>query len=314
MSITPRDILLMQSLKGFGNAAIRNVIAEISQYSIYGERELYEVIAKLCNSKQIRAQLPTCDEMDNAAYLADRIIKRSESLGVRMLTFQDENYPIKLQNTISEKGKPDVPIMVHCLGNLDLLGMLSLTIIGTRNPNNAGVKAAEFFSSEFASLGVNFVSGLAIGCDAIAHEAALSANGPTTAILAGGLDNIYPKENQKLAERILNTDGLLISENPVFTQTNKYNLVARDRIQAALGDATLVIQTGIHGGTMHAAKATLSADKPLFVVDYKDNSSDVIQGNLALKSYGAREISSSRWKENPSYYFELLLGSRSFIL
>ena len=288
---------MLQSLKGFGSAAVRTVIAELTQCNQYCVVDLYEILAKLCNSKKIRAQLPTRDEMSCAAENADRIIRDSEMLGIKMFSCLEESFPSRLLNTVSEKGKQDVPVLVHCLGNLDVLGKPSLTVIGTRNPNDAGVKAAEFFSSEFASCGVNIVSGLAMGCDTLAHEAALAVNGSTTAILAGGLDSIYPRENRGLAGRILNAGGLLISENPVFTQTNKYNLVARDRIQAALGDATLVIQTGIDGGTMHAAKATLAADKPLFVVDYKDNSADVIKGNLALKNIGACEISSSSWKE-----------------
>lgn len=309
MSISSRDIILLQSLKGFGNAAIRTVIAETAQYNQYCEDNLYKVLLKLCKSHKIRAQLPTRDEVSFAADNADRIIKLSEALGIQIFSCLDEKYPYKLLNTVSEKGKLDVPVLVHCLGNLDILEKSSLAIIGTRNPNEAGVKAAEFFSSEFASYGVNIISGLAVGCDSIAHEAALSVNGTTTAVLAGGLDNIYPKENRGLADRILNNGGLLISENPVFTQTNKYNLVSRDRIQAALGNATLVIQTSINGGTMHAAKATLAAGKPLFVVDYKDNSADVVQGNLALKYSGAREISSSNWKENTSFYLDMLAGS-----
>lgn len=306
MSISSRDILLLQSLKGFGNAAIRTIIAEITSYNQYCEENLYEVLARLCKYKKIRAQLPTRDEVSFAMDNADRIIEHSEALGIKIFSYLDEKFPNKLLNTVSEKGKPDVPVLVHCRGNLDILEKPTLAIIGTRNPNDAGVKAADFFASEFASHGVNIISGLAIGCDSIAHEAALSASGTTTAVLAGGLDNIYPKENRGLAERILNSGGLLISENPVYTQTNKYNLVARDRIQAALGNGTLVIQTGVNGGTMHAANATLAAGKPLFVVDYKDNSADVIQGNLSLKSSGACEISSSSWKENSSSYLEML--------
>ena len=302
MSISSRDILLLQSLKGFGSAAVRTVIAELTQCNQYCVVDLYDILAKLCNSKKIRAQLPTRDEMSCAAENADRIIRHSEMLGIKMFSCLEESFPSRLLNTVSEKGKQDVPVIVHCLGNLDVLGKPSLTVIGTRNPNDAGVKAAEFFSSEFASCGVNIVSGLAMGCDTLAHEAALAVNGSTTAILAGGLDSIYPRENRGLARRILNAGGLLISENPVFTQTNKYNLVARDRLQAALGDATLVIQTSVKGGTMHAAKATLSAGKPLFVVDYKDSTADVVQGNLLLKGQGAIGLSSLQWKENPEFF------------
>ena len=308
MPISSRDILLLQSLKGFGNAAIRTVIAELTQFNHCCENELYEVLSNLCNSKKIRALLPTHDEMLCAADKADLILEHSHSLGIKMLTCLDQNFPCKLLETVSEKGKRDVPVLIHYLGDIGDLDKPSLAVIGTRKPDDAGSKAARFFASEFAGHGVNIVSGLAVGCDSIAHESALSVNGITTAVLAGGLDDIYPKENRGLADRILSNGGLLISENPVFTQTNKYNLVARDRIQAALGDATLVVQTSINGGSMHAANATLAAGKPLFVVDYKDNSADVVQGNLALKSSGAREISSARWKENSSFYLDMLTG------
>ena len=176
MSISSRDILLLQSLKGFGNAAIRTVIAETAQYNQYCEDDLYKVLLKLCKSHKIRAQLPTRDEVSFAADNADRIIKLSEALGIQIFSCLDEKFPYKLINTVTEKGKPDVPVLVHCLGNLDILEKSSLVIIGTRNPNEAGVKAADFFSLEFASRGVNIISGLAIGCDSIAHEAALSVS------------------------------------------------------------------------------------------------------------------------------------------
>jgi DNA processing protein len=104
---------------------------------------------------------------------------------------------------------------------------------------------------------------------------------------------VYPPENKKLADSILDNGGLLMSEYAIGMGVNRYNLVARDRLQAGLADATIVIQTGIHGGTMHAVNATLQAGKPLFVVEYsKPVLSDKIQGNKYLKeSKGAQGIS-----------------------
>ena len=100
MSISSRDILLLQSLKGFGNAAIRTVIAETTQYHQYSDNDLYEVLAKLCESKKIRAKLPTRDEVSFAADNADRIIKYSESLGINIISCIDENFPYKLNDNI----------------------------------------------------------------------------------------------------------------------------------------------------------------------------------------------------------------------
>ena len=120
----------------------------------------------------------------------------------------------------------------------------------------------------------------------------MNVNGKTTAILANGLDNksIYPPENRDLAEDIVKNGGVLLSEYPINTSVNRYSLVARDRLQSGLAQATLVIQTGKAGGTMHAAKATLAANKPLYVMRFKKeetNKHDKCLGNEALHEQGA---------------------------
>lgn len=306
MSISPREILLLQSLKGFGNVAVRAIATEMLRYDISDDRELYQILKGMSHVKKLKPHLPTWDEFCEAAENADTLLKRSESKGIKMLTYQDSEFPQMLLTAVSEKGKSDVPLMIHYMGDLEVAKKPSLAVIGTREPNQAGQQAGEFFASEFASCGVNIVSGLAIGCDTAGHKGALSVGGATTAILAGGLDSIYPKENTKLAEQILDAGGLLISENPVGTATNKYNLVSRDRLQAAMADATLVVQTSVKGGTMHAARATLASGKPLLVVDYKDKTDNVVKGNLLLRDMGAFELSSSRWKEDRQYYLNML--------
>jgi len=116
--------------------------------------------------------------------------------------------------------------------------------------------------------------------------------------LANGLDHasIYPEENQDLAEEIVNSGGLLLSEYRIGTTVNRYNLVARDRLQAGLASATLIIQTGVKGGTMHAANATLMANKDLFVMLFKDegtNNHEKCLGNAYLIKKGAKYIKGS---------------------
>lgn len=109
----------------------------------------------------------------------------------------------------------------------------------------------------------------------------------TTAFLANGLDweSIYPKENLELARNIIEKGGLLLSEYPVGQSCGRYGLVARDRLQAGLSYATVVIQTGEKGGTMHAVNATINSGKLLFAVEYKngeDATHEKVQGNVKL--------------------------------
>ena len=306
MSISSRDILLLQTLKGFGNVAVRVVATEMLRCDVSDDKGLYELLQGLSRVKKLKPQIPTWDEFADAIETAESLVERSSMRGIKMLTYLDPEFPQMLLTAVSEKGKSDVPLMIHYMGDLEVAKMTSLAVIGTREPNQAGQQAGEFFAAEFASCGVNIVSGLAVGCDTAGHKGALSVGGATTAILAGGLDSIYPKENTKLAEQILEAGGLLISENPVGTATNKYNLVSRDRLQAAMADATLVVQTSVKGGTMHAARATLASGKPLLIVDYKDKTDDVVKGNLLLRDMGAFELSSSRWKEDRQYYLNML--------
>jgi DNA processing protein len=168
-----------------------------------------------------------------------------------------------------------------------------ISIIGTREPTNEGVAAGLFYGENFAKLGYNIVSGLAIGCDTAGHQGALNVSGITTAILAHGLNTIYPKQNKLLSDKILDNGGLLLSEYPIGTYPMRQYFVERDRLQAGFSYATIVIQTGIKGGTMHAVRATLENKKPLLVVKFQNNSLKLhpkVEGNYKLIKEGAFEL------------------------
>ena len=137
---------------------------------------------------------------------------------------------------------------------------------------------------------------MALGCDTVGHQGALNVGGKTIAFLAHGLDTVYPPENEALAQQIIDNGGLLLSEYPVDIGVNRYNLVARDRLQASMALATLVIQTGVQGGTMHAANTTLQYPKPLYVIKFKNNDENEHEkslGNALLVEKGAKYISGS---------------------
>lgn len=289
-------VLTIQQLEGIGNKTILSKIGEKIVNPISCMADLYSFWPTLKGKK---FESISEYELDDANKKAKRIIADAEKEGVGIITYYDSSYPEILRGCKDEQGKLDPPVVLFYRGNIGALEKKGIAIIGTREPTPNGVKAGEYFAAEFAKHGYNIVSGLAIGCDTTGHKGALSVNGTTTAFLANGLDwdSIYPKENLKLALDIVANGGLLLSEYPIGQSCGRYGLVARDRLQAGLSEATIVVQTGINGGTMHAVNATIASGKPLFAVEYR-NSIDInhekVQGNLMLiRDKGANPLKSS---------------------
>lgn len=280
MALNTELLLTLKNLKGCGNKTALT-IANGTPASVHTIEDLCAFWKTLHGKKY--------EKYDQEALLAAhrqalRVIKDAENCGVGIISYYEDCYPEILRRTVNEEGKEDAPLILFYRGNIKALQKPGIAVIGTREPTEAGSKAGIYFAEKFAQAGFNIVSGLAIGCDSTGHQGALKAGGTTTAFLANGLDwdSIYPKENLGLAKEIVENDGLLLSEYPVGQSGNRYTLVARDRLQAGLSYATIVIQTGLKGGTMHAVEATLKAHKPLFMVKYKnmeEQKGDKTEGN-----------------------------------
>lgn len=295
MPIPSEIILTLKMLKGIGN----KTILKIAQQAKGNINNIDELICFWATLKGKNFEKVTAEDLVAAHRSAIRIITKSAEHGVGIFTYFDDCYPAILKQCTDETGKLDPPILLYYRGNIDALNLPSIAVIGTREPIENGTKAGLYFSEQFAAKGYNIVSGLAIGCDTTGHKGALQAGGITTAFLANGLDwdSIYPKENLELAKQIVANNGLLLSEYPIGQNCGTYGLVARDRLQAGLSLATVVIQTGISGGTMHAVNATLASKKPLFAVKYNsatDNEHEKVQGNAFLiKEKGAYPLQST---------------------
>lgn len=273
MTISHEYILTLQKLKGFGPKKIEQVAGAIARFPFMTIQldDFYNLLVELKEKGKFKglSGFPEYYDIEQANHTAHRIIMRSEDLGIKMVSRFDKDFPKNLLQTVNEKGKLDVPTLLFYKGDLSITQRPAIAIIGTREPSLYGVKAGELFGKFFASRGFNIVSGLALGCDSAGHRGALKAEGGvTTAFLAHGLDIIYPPENETLAEEIVANGGLLMTEYSIGEHVNRNYLVNRDRLQAALADATLVIQTGIKGGTMHAVNATLVSGKTVYAVDY----------------------------------------------
>lgn len=298
MIISHQHLLTLSGIKGFGPKKINTVAEYLRDEDIaqFSDQELCDVIDDLIGRRILKgAKDFHPSSFMEAADRAKRILERTKANQISMVSRYDEAYPKALLYTNDEGGRESIPPFLFYKGDISATNRKSIAIIGTREPSIEGETASEFFAKNLAGKGVNIVSGLALGCDTFAHKGALEGNGITTAILGGGLDQIYPSENKKIADRIVEERGLILTEYPVGEATTSYSLVARDRLQAALSQVILVIQTNVNGGTMHAVRSAAAANKAIFGVEFKkDLRDEYIGGNILLIQKGiARPVNTS---------------------
>lgn len=291
MGLRTDQIVKILQLKGLGRHTAFK-ICELAISEVFdSDLDLMDYIVRCISNKLVR-RLPEYSKNDllDAFKQGEKIIEKSEKAEIIVLSIFDTGFPIALKDI------PDKPILVNLKGNFkELNNHDAVAIIGTREPTDDGILSAKFFGEQFGKKGYNVVSGLAKGCDSFAHIGCLKGGGMTTAILAHGLHTIYPKENEELALNIIESGGVLLSEYFVGEGARPNYFVERDRLQSGLSKATIVIQTGIKGGTMHAVKATLECNKPLAAVVYKsDSTSDKVKGNeLLIRERKAFSLTSS---------------------
>ena len=299
MALSKEQILTLTCLKevgvkGVGPQKIFAIGAAIDDREL--EINSYEDLANLMSGMKEKAiNKVSLANLNDAYKVAQKIVEASSQSDIGLVGYYDNEFPDVLRKTVNEDGKLDPPLLLWYRGDFSITQLPGFAVIGTREATPEGVTGGTYLAGEFAKRGFNIVSGLAVGCDTCGHKGALKVGGKTTAILANGLDHnsIYPPENQDLAEEIVQNGGLLISEYRIGTPVNRYSLVARDRLQSGLSLATLVVQTGEHGGTMHAATATLQAKKPLYTIYFKNEDTrqhEKSLGNALLERQGATYI------------------------
>lgn len=235
-----------------------------------------EELDKIVSSK-VRAALLDKENLTSAKSMAYHILLKAEKLDVEIYTFLSPEYPALL------KKMADPAPIIYVRGVLPK-GINNVACVGTREPTGFGSEVTKRLVRYLVENGFGIVSGLAIGVDTLSHQEALDAGGHTIAILANGLNTIYPKQNEYLAEKILEAGGALISEQPFSIPASPYNLVQRDRLQCGMSLGTVVMQTDIKGGTMHTVRFTLLQKRKLFVPvppeQFKDEPKS--QGLIAL--------------------------------
>ena len=192
--------------------------------------------------------------------LAGRQIERIEKLGGEILCSEGVFYP----EAFSELTNP--PMVISVLGDLSLLGTRGIAIIGTRKPSDAAKNRAYLMGRECSRENRVAVSGLALGCDTLVHWGALSEKGKTIAVLPSDLSRIVPRINVGLARRIVEQEGLLISEVFSETKLEPYHFVQRNRLIAALSEWILVVEAEKASGSMHTVRMGRKLNRKIGVV------------------------------------------------
>lgn len=161
---------------------------------------------------------------------------------------------------------PQPPSSLFICGDLPKTRIKSVAIVGARKPTAYGHEVAANLAVELARHGVVIISGLAYGIDKIAHQATLDAGGTTIAVLAGGLDNIYPTPNRSLAKKIVASGGALLSEYPAGMSAMPHQFLERNRLVSGLADAVVVVEAAARSGTLSTANHALDQGKEVFAV------------------------------------------------
>jgi DNA processing protein len=206
------------------------------------------------------------DERSTAAIVAQRPnispeaeMERLARQGVSAITWNDDAYPPRLKEIF------DLPPVLYIRGELTNADEWAVSVVGTRRPTAYGRQVAEHLTSDLAVQGITIVSGLARGIDAIAHRAALERGGRTVAVMACGLDIVYPPEHLKLAQEVREA-GALVSDYPLGTQPRGEYFPRRNRIMSGLSLGVLVVEGDVKSGAMITAGLALEQNREVFAV------------------------------------------------
>jgi DNA processing protein len=209
---------------------------------------------------------------------AEEEMKFIEKYKIKPLFISDPAYPKRLLNCY------DSPTLLYYKGEADLNLSRIVAVIGTRSHTEYAKQVTEKLVKELADEQVMVVSGLAYGVDAIGHKSAIKNNIPTVGVLAHGLDQIYPADHAGLARDMIKHGGGLLTEFRSHTKPDKHNFPTRNRIVAGMCDATIVIETGIKGGSMITAEMANSYNKDVFAIPGKITDTKSAGCNYLIKS------------------------------
>ena len=270
--------LLLANTKGLGSLRISNLLNYFesvedifSQTSFPPELQIPKTVQQLLrnpNYAKIKEDLIWLEKPNNS-----------------VITIDNDLYPPLLKQTDSP------PPLLYVTGNPDILLQPQLAVVGSRNATPVGLKNTHSFCSDLAKSGLTITSGMALGVDGKAHQAAIEIGGKTVAVMGTGLDVVYPAKHKNLAHLIAE-NGVLISEFSIGTKPNAYNFPRRNRIICGLSLGTLVIEAGVQSGTLITARQTMEINRPVMAIPGSIHS-PLAKGCHLLIKQGAKLVESA---------------------
>ena len=252
------DLFLLLSVEGIGPGKVRNLLAKFKTTKNILETD-YQTLTSVINRKLAKGITESVRIRGEIEKSVEDELKKLEKLEGKIITIWDKEYPSLLKKIY------DPPLLFYLLGELTENDQYSVAIVGTRQPTNYGKVQAERISMELSKQGITIVSGMARGIDSIAHNSAIKFGGRTIAVVGSGLDVIYPPENRKLFEKIVEA-GAVISEYPLGTKPDAQNFPKRNRLISGLCLGVIIIETGITGGAMQTAAFALDQNREVFAL------------------------------------------------
>jgi len=275
--------LALQSAEGIGDIIAKKLISRCGSAQAVFEEKHY-ILRKINGIGSL-----VIKGLKNSSLLisAEKEIEFINKNNINVTTYLDEDYPEKLKHCI------DGPILLFQKGNINLKEKKIISIVGTRIITNYGKSFLKEFIQELKKYDPVIISGLAYGIDIFTHQLAMENSLQTIAVLAHGLDNVYPKVHQKDAAKMLENGGL-ISEFWSNTNPDRENFVKRNRIVAGLSEATIVVESAAKGGSLITADIANSYNRDVFAVPGRTSDTYSKGCNQLIKSNKAAMITSVR--------------------
>lgn len=225
-----------------------------------GARHLFEASLTDLEGAGMPARAAQCCFDGRSRDLAEQEICRIRESGGSFVTLGDPLYPKRLREIY------DPPPVLWLRGDATVLARPGIAVVGTRHPSPYGTGMAEMLSRDLAVRGLVIQSGMARGIDTAAHKGALDAGGTTLAVWGTGIDVVYPKENKRLAERIVESGGTIVSEQPLGTFPAPQNFPLRNRILSGMSIGVLVVEAGEYSGTRITARCAMEQNRDVYAV------------------------------------------------
>jgi DNA processing protein len=254
-----REFVALHMIDNLGAQRIRLLLQTVEHPQLIFRLERHELESIRGIGPKTAADIVTFNAWDEV----DRVLEKTDKIGADLMTYWDEDYP-KLLHEIY-----DPPLLLWIKGNRRVLDTDGIAIVGTRKAGKYGRKMAERFARELAEQGLTIISGLAYGIDGVAHRSTVEAGGKTVAVLGSGIDWIYPSEHKGLASDIVAGGGAIISEFPLGAAPEMGNFPVRNRIVSGMSLGTLVVESGLEGGSMITATSALDQNREVFVIPHR---------------------------------------------